>query len=115
MLRCVLRPMVKYGLADQVALCIILLKPPRLWLGGLVPQATDQRWLASSSSTSTSSTSSDQQSDNLPHWSSAVTKVLLVQPSSAAAERVFSILNSSFNGSQENALVDYIQACVMLH
>ena len=43
--------------------------------------------MASSSSTSTSSTSSDQQSDNLPHWSSAVMKVLLVQPSSAAAER----------------------------
>ena len=40
-----------------------------------------------------------QQSDNLPHWSSAVMKVLLVQPSSAAAERVFSILNSSFNDS----------------
>ena len=38
-----------------------------------------------------------QQSDNLPHWSSAVMKVLLVQPSSAAAERVFSILNSTFN------------------
>lgn len=48
-----------------------------------------------------------QQSDNLPHWSSAVMKVLLVQPSSAAAERVFSILNASFNDSQE-------QACVML-
>ena len=55
-----------------------------------------------------------QQSDNLPHWFSAVMKVLLVQPSSAAAERVFSILNSSFNDSQEHALVDYLQACVML-
>ena len=55
-----------------------------------------------------------QQSDNLPHWSSAVMKVLLVQPSSAAAERVFSILNSSFNDSQEHALADYLQACVML-
>ena len=55
-----------------------------------------------------------QQSDNLPHWSSAVMKVLLVQPSSAAGERVFSILNSSFNDSQEHALVDYLQACVML-
>ena len=55
-----------------------------------------------------------QQSDNLPHWSSAVMKVLLVQLSSAAAERVFSILNSSFNDSQEHALVDYLQACVML-
>ena len=49
-----------------------------------------------------------QQSDNLPHWSSAVMKVLLVQPSSAAAERVFSILNSSFNDSQDHALVDYL-------
>ena len=28
-----------------------------------------------------------QQSDNLPNWSSAVMKVLLVQPSSAASER----------------------------
>ena len=54
-----------------------------------------------------------QQSDNLPHWS-AVMKVLLVQPSSAAAERVFSILNSSFNESQEHALVDYLQDCVVL-
>ena len=55
-----------------------------------------------------------QQSDNLPHWSSAVMKVLLVQPSSAAAERVFSFLNSLVNDSQEHALVDYVQACVML-
>ena len=55
-----------------------------------------------------------QQSANLPHWSSAVMKVLLVQPSSAAVERAFSILNSSFNDSQEHALVDYLQACVML-
>lgn len=28
-----------------------------------------------------------QQSDNLPHWSSAIMKVLLVKPSSAAAEK----------------------------
>ena len=55
-----------------------------------------------------------QQSDNLPHWPFAVMKVLLVQPSSAAAERVFSIVNSSFNDSQEHALVDYLQACGML-
>ena len=49
----------------------------------------------------------------LPHWTSAVKKVLLLQPSSAAAERVFSILNSSFNDQQEHALVDYLQASVM--
>lgn len=40
--------------------------------------------------------------NQLPHcWASAVKKVLLVQPSSVAAERVFSILNSSFNDQQE--------------
>ena len=55
-----------------------------------------------------------QHSDRLPHRSSAVKKVLLVQPSSAAAERVFSIIPSSFNDSQDHALVDYVQACVML-
>ena len=51
--------------------------------------------------------------DQLPHWASAVKKALLVQPSSAAAERVFSILNSSFNDQQEHTLVDYLQASVM--
>ena len=44
--------------------------------------------------------------------SSTVKKVLLVQPSSAAAERVFSILNLSFNNLQDHALVDYLQAIV---
>ena len=29
---------------QMVSLCMTLLKPPRLWLGGLAPQATDQRW-----------------------------------------------------------------------
>ena len=55
-----------------------------------------------------------QHSDRSPHWSFAVMKVILVQPSSAAAERIFSIINSSFNDSQDHAPVDYIQACVML-
>lgn len=44
---------------------------------------------------------------------SAEKKVLLVQPSLAATEREFSILNSSFNDQQEHALVDYLQAIVM--
>ena len=35
-------------------------------------------------------------------------KVLPVQPSSAATERVFSIINSSFSGSQDHALVDHV-------
>ena len=55
-----------------------------------------------------------QRSDRLPHWSSAVVKVFLVQPSSAVAERVFSKINSSFNDSQDHAPVVFVQACVML-
>ena len=52
--------------------------------------------------------------ERLPNWSSAVKKVLLVQPSSAAGERVFSLLSASFHEQQENALSDYLQASVML-
>ena len=52
--------------------------------------------------------------DQLPHWSSAVKKGLLLQPSSAASERVFSLLNNSFNDSQYNCLEDYIEASIML-
>ena len=36
------------------------------------------------------------------------------QPSSAAGERVFSTLKSSFNEQQECALADYLQASIML-
>ncbi len=32
--------------------------------------------------------------ENLPNWSSAARKVVLAQPTSGAAERVFSLLNS---------------------
>ena len=44
----------------------------------------------------------------LPNWSSAALKVRLVQPSSAAAERVFSLLSNSFSDRQQNCLEDYI-------
>ena len=44
--------------------------------------------------------------EGLPNWSTAVKKVLLVQPSSAAAERVFSLLSASFNEQQDHALSD---------
>ena len=37
----------------------------------------------------------DRQEHSLPHWSASVRKVILVQPSSAAAERVFSLLKAS--------------------
>ena len=42
----------------------------------------------------------------LPYWSNAVKKVLAIQPSSAAAERVFSLLNSGFGNLQGNSLKD---------
>ena len=51
---------------------------------------------------------------DLPKWSRAARQILLVQPSSAAAERVFSILNSSFGDKQQHALEDYIEASIQL-
>ena len=50
----------------------------------------------------------------LLYWSNAVKKVLAIQPSSAAAERVFSLLNSGFGDLQGNSLKDYIEASIML-
>ena len=51
----------------------------------------------------------------LPNWSSACKTALLIQPSSAAAERVFSLLNNSFKESQTSALEDYIETSLMVH
>ena len=50
--------------------------------------------------------------EQLPNFPSAMKNVFLVQPSSAAAKRVFTIL--SFNEQQDHALSDYLQASVML-
>ena len=53
----------------------------------------------------------------LPNWSrtaSNASKVLLVQPSSAAAERVFSLLSNCFSDRQQNCLEDYVEASLML-
>ena len=52
---------------------------------------------------------------DLPKWAEACGIVLLMQPSSAAAERVFSILSNSFSDRQESSLEDYIELSVMLH
>ena len=49
-----------------------------------------------------------------PHWSALARQVLLVQPSSAAAERVFSLLANSFGDQQNNALQDYVETSIML-
>ena len=54
------------------------------------------------------------QETNLPSWCAIVKKLLLVQPSSGAVERVFLLLNSSFGDQQEQSLQDYIEASVML-
>ena len=51
---------------------------------------------------------------DLPHWSSAAQLVSLVQPSSAAAERVFSLLQNSFNHRQDHSLQDYLESSLML-
>lgn len=53
-------------------------------------------------------------SSEIPTWSACACKLLLVQPSSAASERVFSILKASFHEQQDNSLQDYIKTSVML-
>ena len=56
---------------------------------------------------------SDHESE-LPNWSNACKLSLLFQPSSAAAERVFSLLQNSFKDQQYSSLEDYIEASIML-
>ena len=53
-------------------------------------------------------------STDLPSWSAAVKKLVLVQPSSAAAERVFSLLVTMFGDQQHDALEDMIEGALML-
>lgn len=53
-------------------------------------------------------------SNGLPKWSAAAKKILLVQPSSASAERVFSLLKGAFNRQQDAALEETVEASVML-
>ena len=55
-----------------------------------------------------------EHSDELPHWSSAAKMVALIQPSSGAVERVFSILTNTFGTQQDHSLQDYIEASLML-
>ena len=51
----------------------------------------------------------------LPNWSAAVKKILLVQPSSASAERVFSLPQNAFSKQQEAALEETEETLVVLH
>ena len=50
----------------------------------------------------------------LPNWANVCKLILLVQPSSAAAERVFSLLQNTFSRQQYRSLEDYIVLSVML-
>lgn len=51
---------------------------------------------------------------NLPNWSSVLKKVLLVQPSSASAESVFSIMKNFFTNQKDAAPEQTVEASVML-
>ena len=50
----------------------------------------------------------------LPHWSKACKIALLVQPSSVAAEHIFSLLSNNFNSQQTSSMEDYIETSIML-
>ena len=50
----------------------------------------------------------------LPHWSLFARHCAVLQPSSAAAERVFSIVNALFTDSQEQCLSDYFEGGTMM-
>ena len=52
--------------------------------------------------------------NSAPKWKEIAAKVLLLQPSSAAAERVFSLLKNSFGDQQSHALEDYIEASLII-
>ena len=52
--------------------------------------------------------------NELPKWSSACKQVLLIQPSSGAAERVFSLLVNSFTDQQTRLLEDYVETFIMM-
>ena len=55
-----------------------------------------------------------QNASHLPKWSAAARRIFLIQLSSAASERVFSLLNNLFGDQQTNALQDYVEASLML-
>uniref|UniRef100_A0A1X7V8N5 HAT C-terminal dimerisation domain-containing protein n=1 Tax=Amphimedon queenslandica TaxID=400682 RepID=A0A1X7V8N5_AMPQE len=51
--------------------------------------------------------------DKLPSWGETAKKVLLLQPSSAAVERAFSVYKFTFSEQQLSSLEDYIEASMM--
>lgn len=53
-------------------------------------------------------------SNELESWANVAKDLVLLQPTSAAAERVFSILKSSFSPQQSHSLGDYVQCSLIL-
>ena len=53
-------------------------------------------------------------SADMPMWARSLRKIALIQLSSEAAERLFSLFQSSFGKQQERSLEDYIQLSVMM-
>jgi hypothetical protein len=49
-----------------------------------------------------------------PAWAELTREVCLLQPSSAAAERVFSIMRRTFDAGQQTALDDYVETSLMM-
>ncbi len=50
----------------------------------------------------------------LPSWAKLLRLVLLISPSSASVERVFSMMRRTFNSQQDAALADMIRVSLML-
>jgi hypothetical protein len=51
---------------------------------------------------------------DLPFWARLLRLILLLAPSSAAVERVFSIMRRTFGANQDAALGDYVRTSLML-
>jgi len=49
-----------------------------------------------------------------PAWRAAAKKILCIAPTSAAAERVFSLLNGAVSDRQEGLLNDHLEAMLLL-
>jgi len=49
-----------------------------------------------------------------PAWRAAAKKIFTIAPTSAAAERVFSLLNGAVSDRQEGLLDDHLEAMLLL-
>ena len=52
--------------------------------------------------------------EQIPQWLAVAQSILLVQPSSAASEHIFSLLSNLFSSQQACTLEDYIETSLML-